>query len=168
VLTPDEVQQLGEGLASDAVSSVVEAALTLDPPQTELEKFVLDPQALPEARRAKVRALVNATWSPHFVDKLTRAPVAAAGRIVAAALRDEDREHKKELENLADQARPGDPDALVVAFAFLWRDLDDATLDEATAFFTSELGKRANTALVEAVTTSIDALAGEVVHAVQG
>ena len=161
-LSADDIHALGDALADDAVQAVIGAAVAADPPVHDLERFVEDPASLTEARRGRVTALVQSTWSPVVVDRLTRAPVSAAGRIVAAALKDDDGPRRDDLLRIADQARPGDPDALVVAFAFLWRDLDDATLDNAHTFFASGLGTRSTIALVNAVTAAIDALAATV------
>lgn len=162
VLAPDELQELDDALLAGEVRAVIDAALAADPAASDLARFVDDPAALPEERRAKVRALVELTWSPDVVDRLSRAPVAAAGRIVAAATKDGDVGRRDELLRIAEAALPGNPEALVVAFAFLWRDLDDETLEAARAFFASDLGVRSTKALVDAVLAAIAAVAVEV------
>lgn len=161
-LTGPEIVALYEALQAPAVAAVVAAAVVQEPDAADLERFVEDAKAIPKARRARVKALVDASWSPVALDRLSRAPVAAAGRVIAAALADDDDQRRTELLRIAEAGRPTDPDALVVAFAFLWRDLDDAALDEATAYFTSSAGKRATTALLEASIAALAALASEV------
>jgi hypothetical protein len=158
-LSDDERHLLADALARPDVARVIESAIAIDPANSEIESFVGDPKALGEGRRALVKSLVDVTWSPLVVDRLTRAPVAAAGKIVAAALRDGDDAARTQLLHIADSQRPGDPDALVVAFAFLWRDLDDDTLKNATAWFASDAGVKATRVLVDATLTGIDAVA---------
>jgi hypothetical protein len=164
----EELSLLKDAFDGAEVRAVIEAALVLDPGAEELERFVENPGALSEERRARVRALTDLTWSPATVDRLSRAPVAAAGRIVAAATRDADQGRRSELLRLADAAPPGDPDALVVAFAFLWRELDDETLDRARDFFASDLGLRSTKLLVESLTGALEALVEDVERDLRG
>lgn len=163
-LTAGEILALGVALDNAAVRDVVIAALAQEPEGKALERFVEDPRALPEDRRALVKAVVDASWSPLVIDKLTRAPVAAAGRCVAAAVHDDERgrERRAELLRLAEHGRSTDPDALVVAFAFLWRGIDDASLQEARNFFESADGRKGHRALVDAALDAVDDLAAHV------
>lgn len=167
-LSPEELPLLLEALADADVRAVIDAALAADPAAGELERFVDDPASLAAPRQAKVRALMAVTWTPQTVDKLTRAPVIAAGRIVAAATRDADEGRRSELLRLAEGAPPSDPDSLVVAFAFLWRALPDETLESARDFFSSDLGARSTKALVEGVVEAAGALAEDVARDVRG
>lgn len=162
VLSDEEIEAFAAALETTSVASVVSASLAEEPDSQALERFVEDPKALSEERRARVKALVDASWSSSVLDRLSRAPVAAAGRVVAAALKDDDDQRRTELLRIAEAGRPTDPDALVVAFAFLWRELDDAVLDQATAYFVSPAGKRANDALLEAATAALAKLALDV------
>jgi hypothetical protein len=152
-LGADEIKKLGAGQARDDVAAVIAAATGADPAAADLEKFVGDANALPKERHERVKALVDASWSPVVVDKLTRAPVATAGRIAAVAAKDA--ADRAQLVHIADTAPAGDPRALVVAFAFLWRELDDATLDGARGWFNSADGVRENAALVDATTAAL-------------
>jgi hypothetical protein len=161
-LTPAEIASLADALQNEAVAAVITGAVSQVPEGKALERFVEDPRALGEERRARVRALVEASWSPSIVDRLTRAPVAAAGRCVAAAVRDDDDGRRTELLRIAEHGRASDPDALVVAFAFLWRDIDDAAIDEAQRFFSSQEGRKAHHALLEAAVNAVDELARQV------
>ena len=160
----DDLAAVTAGLTRSDVSAVISAAMA-EVPDGELERFVADPKALPDARRKRVKALVDVTWSPSTVDALTRAPVAAAGRIVASALErgapGED-EKRGELSRIADTPRPGDARALVVAFAFLWRDLDDVTLDSAQEWFAGDLGRRSTEALVASSLAALDGVAAAI------
>ena len=161
-LSSQEIAAFALALQTPSVAAVVSASVLSEPDTAVLERFVEDPKALTEVRRARVKALVDASWSPSVLDRLSRAPVAAAGRVVAAALKDDDDQRRTELLRIAEAGRPVDPDALVVAFAFLWRELDDAVLDEATVYFTSDQGQRAAEALLEAATSSLAQLAADV------
>lgn len=161
-LGTEELAAFAQALETPRVAAVVSAAVAQEPDPAALERFMADRKALPEARRARVKALVDASWSPSVLDRLSRAPVAVAGRVVAAALKDDDDQRRTELLRIAEAGRPSDPRALVVAFAFLWRELDDAVLDEATAYFTSAPGQRATAALLEAATSSLAQLAADV------
>lgn len=157
----DDAPAVADALKRADVAAVVNAALT-DPQPGELESFMAEPKRLPEERRARVQALVDVTWSPGTVDALTRAPVAAAGRIVASALKSGDDDKRSELMKIAETERPSDARALIIAFAFLWRDLDDATLDSARAWFASDLGMKSTRALVAASIGAVDDLAAAV------
>lgn len=161
-LTPDELAALATALDDAAVAAVIAGAVAQAPEGKALERFVEDPRALDEERRARVKALVDASWSPSAIDKLTRAPVAAAGRCVAAAVRDDDDSRRTELLRIAEHGRASDPDALVVAFAFLWRDVDDASLDAAHRFFSSQEGRKAHHALLDAALNAVADLAAQV------
>ena len=162
-LSAEQIRSLGEALDRADVAAVIGAATGVDPPSGELEKFVDDPRALSAERHERVKALVDASWSPSVIDRLTRAPVAAAGAIVAAAVDGAEADaHRGELLHLADQAPASDPGALIVAFAFLWRELDDATLDGARAFFTSDLGATSTRALVDAAAGAVDDVAADI------
>ncbi len=161
-LNAAEIEALAHALEGAAVAAVIAGAVAQEPEGKALERFVEDPRALDEERRARVKALVDASWSPSTIDKLTRAPVAAAGRCVAAAVRDDDDSRRTELLRIAEHGRPSDPDALVVAFAFMWRDIDDASLDEAQRFFSSQEGRKAHQALLQAALNAIAELAVQV------
>lgn len=161
-LSAAEIEALAAALDDDAVAAVIAGAVAQEPEGKALERFVEDPRALGEERRARVKALVDASWSPSTIDKLTRAPVAAAGRCVAAAVRDDDDSRRTELLRIAEHGRASDPDALVVAFAFLWRDVDDASLDAAQRFFSSQEGRKAHHALLEAALNAVGDLAAQV------
>ncbi len=163
-LDADDLKALGDALAEPAVAAVIDAAVVSVPDSKALEHFVEDEKALPEARRARVKALVDLTWSAGAVDRLTRAPVSAAARIVAAALKDDEVTRRADLLAIAQVPKPGDPDQLVVAFAFLWKDLDDDTLDAARAFFASELGVRSTSALVDGTVDAVGAIAASIEH----
>ena len=162
LLSAEEIVSFAAALDSASVQAVVSASVAYEPDAALLARFVADRLALSDERSTRVQALMAASWSPSMLDRLSRAPVAAAGRVVAAALADDDSARRAELLRVAEAGRPVDAAALLVACAFLWRELDDAVLDEATAYFTSSAGQRATAAVLEAAISSLLQLALEV------